>query len=241
MGYENGAGNTRIGVLFAETHKRTWLFIMAVLAAFILAMALAVVMRPSVAFADDAATGTGATAPSDEGGSVSDGDISLTPTESGELKSDESEPAEIISVTIISRDGQALQTFQIAKGKTISFVDGQGEVLVQYTAEDSAVVEPVAPTKSGYEFTGWSVSINAAGNAVITPLYNEAPTPTPAPDPSPSSSTTNDVKASRSANGTVTTSNSPKTGDMLTLAIPLAVAGIALVTIAALLFTRRRN
>lgn len=256
MGYRNGAYSAQAHGLPMGARIRAWLLVVtAFAAAFVLAVAIAALVPDGLAYADnEPAAGTPATADADAGGnaantgdgtadagdsgSVSGSDISLTPTDSGELaseetaaKGDESEPAETITVTIVSRSGQALQSFQIIKGKTISFIDNNEEVLVQYVADTTSVVEPVAPEKSGYDFNGWSVKINDEGNAVISPQYKEK---------SSDSGTTDDVKASRSVSGTVTT-NSPKTGDLLTLAVPIVIAGVALLTIVALLFARRRS
>lgn len=235
MGYENGAYNAQAHGLSTGVRIYVWAF---VLAAVVLAMTLALAAPLGMAYADDRSSGA-------SGAAANNSDASLTPTDSGGLKTqDESadepksdepqpEPAVLISVSIISRDGRVLQTFQVEKGKTISFVDDQGEVLIQYVAEDPSITEPVAPAKSGYDFTGWSVKINDEGNAVITPQYQEVTPPAPTP-------TTDDVKTVRSANGAVTT-NSPKTGDLLSLVAPLAIAGVALIAIMMLLFTRRRN
>jgi len=249
MGNRNAEHNAQAYSLPKEARTRAWALAFVLLCA-AFALALAFAMPSGVAFADDEAANLPAAsndraANSGESTSAGNSDASLTPTDSGGLKTQDDaatepkpddpqpEPAVLITVSIISRDGAARQTFQIEKGKTISFVDGQGEVLIQYTAAESSITEPVAPTKSGYDFTGWSVRINDEGNAVITPQYQET-------TPSAPASTTDDVKTVRSVNGVVTT-NSPKTGDLLSLAAPLAIAGVALIAMLALLFTRRRN
>lgn len=260
MGHINGAYNVQAHGLSMGVRARAWLLVAAALTAtFALAAVVVASVPADLAYADDepaagspttadaggntggadGAAGTGNGSSGGEGGSVADGDVSLTPTDSGGLKPDgtakdsNSEPAKTITMTIISRSGQALQSFQIEEGKTVSFVDDNGEVLVQYVADTTSVVEPVVPEKSGYNFAGWSVKINDVGNAVITPQYTASPSPS-------SPTTTDDVKTVRSSNGTVTT-NSPKTGDFLPLAGTIAIAGVALLAIVFLLFVRRRS
>lgn len=251
MDKQNAAIHVRTCGATAWGRLRTWsIAIGALIAAFFLSVALMGVMPTGAAYADDEVVAPNAddgtvgegtdTGNAGEGGSGADDDTSLTPTDSNGLKTDEptdagdSEASDVITVSILNRSGQTMTSFSIEKGKTITFIDEHENVLDQFEANEPTIVAPDAPTKSGYDFAGWSVKINELGNAVVTPVYNQQQQP----DPQQSN---DNIKASRSSTGVLTTSNSPKTGDMLTIAIPLVIAGVALVAILILLFTRRRK
>lgn len=245
MGYRNAAYNARNhgpvrGVRFGEGNAV--IALLATLAtAFALALALSAVTPAGVAFADDADDASNASSVAD--GSTAN-DASLSPSDPNGLKTqaegdaaptdpENSDQPEEITVTIYDSAGAIVSTLNIEKGKAITFVDENDNVLAQYVAAEPTITAPVPPTKDGYDFVGWSVKVNDKGNAVATTQYQVKSTPTPTP-------TTDEVKTVRSSNGTVTT-NSPKTGDLLSVAIPVGVAVVALVAILVLLFTRRRN
>lgn len=242
MNYRNGARNARecdpaieghplAGALFAS--------LAALVFAFVFAVALSAAMPAAEAFAEDAASASSAEAEAaGDGASLSPSDPNGLKTQAdGADQPDADAPgqSEEITVGIVDKAGATLGTFTIEKGKTITFVDEADNVLAQYIAEDPTIVAPDAPAKDGYVFSSWSVKINDKGNGVVTPQYTVQPTP-----PSPASPQTDDVKTVRSANGTVTT-NSPRTGDLVSVAVPIGVAAVALIAILALLFTRRRN
>ena len=167
------------------------------------------------------------------GGSTGDGDATLKPTDSNGLKVDDPDnpdQPEEITVTIVDKSGKVIQTLNLEKGKTITFVDDKDNVLYQCYAEAPTVTAPDAPAKDGYEFTGWLAKVNDKGNGVVTAQYKVKTDP----------GTTNEVKAVRSTNGVVTT-NSPKTGDLISIAVPVGIAAVALIAVVVLLIARRRR
>ncbi|MDD4095748.1 MAG: InlB B-repeat-containing protein [Oscillospiraceae bacterium] len=122
---------------------------------------------------------------------------------------------------------------------TVTFEDWDGNVLsTQTIVSGNPATAPAAPTREGYNFTGWSVAFSiVTSNLTVTALYEALPTPTPTATPSPTPMPEPTATPTPTPPGGV-----PRTGETSSPNIPaLILLGTGLAAAFVLLIRKKRG